>query len=184
MKIYILGQQVNITSGDYRTNEKTVNGIYLETVAVGNNTFSAAQLSSLQVVAAQCPLSGGEAVLRARDMLALAQDAPTFYNNGNTCGNALRPSQNRLEQLQINDFVQVRPNPASENIVVDYSLSEGVKYQIMLVSIFGQVVGIFPLDGNEGVTTIPINNLPEGIYWYSVTGDKGISCPGKLIIHR
>lgn len=171
-------------TGDYRTNEKTVNSIYLQTIAIGNNTFSDTQLSSLQAIAAQCPLFGGEAVLRARDMLALVQDAPTHYNNANTCGNAVRPSQNRIEQLQVNDFVQVRPNPASENIVVDYSLSEGVKYQIMLVSIFGQVVGIFPLDGHEGVTTIPINKLPEGIYWYSVTGGIGKSSPGKLIIHR
>jgi len=34
-------------TGDYRTNEKTVNTIYLQTVAFGNNTFSATQLAAL-----------------------------------------------------------------------------------------------------------------------------------------
>ena len=103
-------------TGDYRTNEKTVNSIYLQTVAVGNNTFSASQLTTLQSIAAQCPLSGGEAVLRARDILALAQGTPLFYNNVNSCGSGARPSRDRTEQFQAGNFIQVRPNPASENI--------------------------------------------------------------------
>ena len=171
-------------TGDYRTNEKTVNSIYLQTVAVGNNTFSTTQLSTLQSIAAQCPLSGGEAVLRARDILALAQGTSLFYNNANTCGNGARPSRDRTEQADLGDFVQVRPNPASESITIRYVLSGEAEHQLILANIIGEVVGTFLLNGKEGEITVFIGNLPPGIYWYSLTGGVALPESGRLIIQR
>jgi hypothetical protein len=171
-------------TGVFRTNEKTVNDIYLQTVAIGNTTFSTNQLTLLQSIAAQCPLSGGEAVLRARDILALAPGTPQFYNNVNTCGNSARPSQDRTEQADLGDYVQVRPNPASESILIRYILSGEKEHQLILANIIGEVVGSFLLNGKEGEITVSIGNLPPGVYWYSLTGGTALPASGKLIIQR
>jgi Secretion system C-terminal sorting domain len=190
MKMYFtntLQTQNNSLSvtGDFRTNEKTVNDIYLQTMAVGNNTFSEVQLVSLQAIAAQCPLSGGEAVLRARDMLALSQDSPIFYDDATICGSALRqPSQDRTGQVLESDFVQVRPNPASESITINYSLSDGLEHKLVLMNTIGEIVTNFLLNGKAGETTHSIGNLPPGIYWYTVIGGNGSETSGKLIINR
>ena len=167
-------------TGDYRTNEKTVNSIYLQTVAVGNNTFSASQLVSLQAIAAQCPLSGGEAVFRARDILTLTQNAPIFYNNVATCGNSFRPAQNRDPEFQNNGFVKINPNPASENSVVQYAfVSEGIERRLLLFNIFGQLVANILLQDLEGEVALSTHALPSGVYHFVVTNT---SVKGNLVI--
>ena len=172
-------------TGDYMINEKRVNGIYLETVGAGNAAYSSTQLTYLQAIAAQCPLSGGEAVLRARDMLALSQDSPIFYDDATICGSALRqPSQDRTDQVLESDFVQVRPNPASESITINYSLSDGLEHKLVLMNAIGEIVTNFLWNGKARETTHSIGNLPPGIYWYTVIGGNGSETSGKLIINR
>jgi hypothetical protein len=177
----MLTQNNNLTgTGDFRTNEKTVNDIYLQTVAVGNNTFSAVQLVSLQAIAAQCPLSGGEAVLRARDMLTLTQDAPIFYNNVTNCGSNLRPSENRAPELPINGFVKMNPNPASGNTVIQYAFaSEGLERNLLLFNLFGQQVAKVILPDLEGEVALSTQTLPSGVYHYVVTNS---TVKGNLVI--
>jgi hypothetical protein len=177
----MLTQNNNLTgTGDFRTNEKTVNDIYLQTVAVGNNTFSAVQLVSLQAIAAQCPLSGGEAVLRARDMLTLTQDAPIFYNNVTNCGSNLRPSENRAPELPINGFVKMNPNPASGNTVIQYTFaSEGLERNLLLFNLFGQQVAKVILPDLEGEVALSTQTLPSGVYHYVVTNS---TVKGNLVI--
>jgi len=172
-------------TGDFRTNEKTVNDIYLQTVAVGNTTFSTNQLTALQSIAAQCPLSGGEAVLRARDMLALTQNVPIFYYDATNCSaNGLRPSQDRIETNLLGDFVEVQPNPASESVTVKYELSDEVNHHIVFMTVYGQVMSDILLNGKAGEITISIGNLPTGIYWYAVSGSNASVTSGKLIINH
>jgi hypothetical protein len=167
-------------TGDFRTNEKTVNDIYLQTMAVGNNTFSEVQLVSLQAIAAQCPLSGGEAVLRARDMLTLTQDTPIFYNNITTCGSSLRPSENRMPELPINGFVRMNPNPASGNTVIQYAFaSEGLERNLLLFNLFGQQVAKIILPDLEGEVAFSTQTLPSGVYHYVVTNS---TVKGNLVI--
>ncbi|MDO8368889.1 MAG: hypothetical protein Q7T20_18980, partial [Saprospiraceae bacterium] len=164
---------------DFRINEKNVNSIYLETVAAGNTAYSSAQLTYLQAIAAQCPLSGGEAVLRARDMLALAQDAPTFYNDATICG-SLRPSRDRTDQVLVDDFVQVRPNPASDMAFIYYAFgSTSTEKRLLLFNVFGQQVTNVLLPNSEGELTLSTHSLPSGVYHFVVSNS---TVKGNLVI--
>ncbi|MFN0215172.1 MAG: zinc-dependent metalloprotease family protein [Saprospiraceae bacterium] len=167
-------------TGDYRVNEKMVNAIFLETMALGNTTFSSTQLAYLQAIAVQCPLSGGEAVQRARDMLALAQDAPAFYNDATTCGNSMRPPQKGVSRTQEGEFVRISPNPASESVVINYTFaSDVVEKRMLLFNVGGQQVANILLPELEGEVTMPIKSLPSGVYHFIVTNSSVI---GNLVI--
>ena len=159
-------------TGDYRTNEKTVNSIYLSTVAVGNYTFTPTQLASLQAIASQCPLTGGEAVMRARDLLALAPNPPVFYNDASICGSVLRPAlEERTDNNPGGDFVEVRPNPASEYLEIHYGFSaEKQGRQLVLFDVFGKVASSIPIPDRSGTKTVQVSHLSAGIYRYSIIG--------------
>lgn len=170
-------------SGGFRYTEKVVNAIFLETIAMDSVEFSSTQRTTLLGIASQCPLSGGEAVLRARDLLAATPEGPFFYDDSINC-NGARPARERVEPVQNRDAVQVWPNPASESITIKYALSGGQDYQMVLMNTIGEMVGNFLLTGGKGEKTIAISNLPSGVYWYSVTGSALLPISGKLIIHR
>ena len=167
-------------TGDYRINEKMVNAIYLETIALGSVEFSSSQLASLQTIAAQCPLSGGEAVLRARDILALVPDAPIFYNDATNCGIGFRASEARNLEIIDKDFVNINPNPASESAQIQYSfVSKTVGKRLLLFNLFGQIVSDIPLVDQNGEALLPTYTLPSGMYHFIVTNSQ---VKGNLVI--
>jgi hypothetical protein len=100
-------------------NHKTVNAILLNYASTGQ--FAANDLVTLDGIAAQCPLEGGDAVYEARSVVA-AQNG-TEYDDAAVCNSGNRPAQGR-EQLVKKDLKEnvVYPNPTTGEIAW---LSEG-----------------------------------------------------------
>ncbi len=157
-------------SATYQVNEKTVNGVFLQTVALDNPILSPAQTASLASIATQCPLSGGEAVLRARALLNLNLETPVVYNDA-IC-NAQRPSGERNEaSIAKGVMLKIYPNPASDMLNIEYSKLENAgDIQFALYDTYGRVVREVPLTNKEGKVQVDVQNLPEGIYWYVLPG--------------
>jgi hypothetical protein len=177
----LLAMNGNLTgSAPYQVNEKTVNNVFLQTVALDNPIFTPAQTALLTSVATQCPLSGGEAVLRARALLNLNFETPIVYNDA-IC-NGQRPSGERNETgIAKGVTLKIYPNPASDRLNLEYSKLENTgDIQLALYDTFGRVVREVALTNKEGKVQLDVQTLPEGIYWYVLPG----ILTGKVILQH
>ena len=143
-----------------------------------HNYLSTAQISSLQSIAGQCPLSGGESVFTARDMLVLMQIAPVFYNDDVLCSAAPRSPGN--VQTGLGNTISIFPNPANDEITVQYDLQHTGVSQLQFLNIYGQLVKEITLPDAQGKVSMPTGNLAAGVYVYTLNGITS----GRLIINH
>lgn len=164
-------------NASYQVNEKLVNQIFLQTIAIGNLEFSEIQISSLEGIAELCPLSDGEAVLRSRAMLQLAQGTQMDYDDISICGGGERSENNKMAGQT---SIRIYPNPAKDLLSIDYEGIGDLNAQFMLLNAQGQMVRIITLPPNQGIIQLPLNGLPDGIYWYAVPSMEA----GKILIQH
>jgi hypothetical protein len=164
-------------NASYQVNEKLVNQIFLQTVAIGNFEFSETQIASLEGIAALCPLSDGEAVLRARAMLELKQGTPVNYDDVSLCGSDRNSDSKRIVGQSL---IRVFPNPAKDLLSIDYQGIGDFGGQFLVFNAQGQTVRGVTLPSNQGVVQLSLIGLPDGVYWYSVPGLKA----GKVLIQH
>jgi hypothetical protein len=126
-------------SAVHEDNEKKVNEVYLNSIAKGNADYTADQLAILQFVAGQCPWDGGNAVFRARGMLALVQRV--IINDESMCeAKSLPEDYNQGEKTVIedifveNDYLKLYPNPAQNYVSIE--LQSEIDAEIQSVEIF------------------------------------------------
>ncbi|MFN0216284.1 MAG: hypothetical protein ACKVT2_18650 [Saprospiraceae bacterium] len=164
-------------NASYQVNEKLVNQIFLQSIAIGNLEFSETQISSLEGIATLCPLSDGEAVLRARAMYQLIQGAFADYDDLFICGGGGERSEKNNQTAQ---SVRIYPNPANDALSIDYHGIGNLGGKFLMFNAQGQSVREIILPSDEGVVQLITNGLPNGIYWYSVPGIT----EGKVLIQH
>lgn len=164
----------------YTANEKTVNDILLRTVLHGIFTFSSQDSATLESIAALCPLSDGESVLRARALLALVWGTPQSYEDEANC----IAERSRREQSATPDQFRIYPNPAADRITVEHSGDETSEQTLLLFNALGQVVKTAILPKEQNSTQVLLNGVPAGIYWYRVNGMQAAIHSGKIIINH
>ncbi len=84
-----------------------------------------------------------------------------------------------VKNVVASNEVKVYPNPASETLYINAKGNEGADFT--LFSVNGQVVGTKVLNGNEAVD---VSFLPDGLYFYTVTGKDNTVQRGKVSIAR
>ncbi len=161
--------------------EKTVNGIFLRTVLRNNFTFSTQDSTTLESIAALCPLSDGEAVLWARSLLTLMTEAPRAYPDDTTCAvqERSRPAANTAGK-----GIRIYPNPAMDWLVVEYEPLQGIAQTFQLFNALGQLIQAvaLPVDGNQA--RIELTKTHSGIYWYQISNAATGCTSGKVIINH
>ena len=82
----------------------------------------------------------------------------------------------------MNDDIKVYPNPATSSVEISYVLPEKEKTAtFVLTNTLGVNVLTTELEGNNGAATINLDNIPSGIYFYTVrSGDDVMT--GKLVV--
>ncbi|MBX2892456.1 MAG: T9SS type A sorting domain-containing protein [Saprospiraceae bacterium] len=164
-------------SAVYQANEKSVNQIFLQTLALGNTDFNESQITVLQGIAEGCPLSDGEAVLRARAMLEVTQGSPVIYDDLSICGEGER-SVNKKMAGQTS--LHIYPNPANDLLNIDYRSIGNTDVQLLIFNSQGQIVRQVSLQAEVETVQLSLQNIPVGVYWYVAPG-VGL---GKFLIQR
>lgn len=157
LQIQNLRQLNNAVTPDQQpaTNHKTVNNIVFNLMATDHITD--AEIATLQTVANQCPLAGGDAVYEAR---ALVQHFTGIqYDDTQLCQNAHdRRNPEQSNSSEASNFV-VYPNPTSGQI--NWTPFAGNETcTIRLINALGQVI----LEKQSSNAYLDVQQVPEGMY--------------------
>jgi hypothetical protein len=171
-----------ITGNSIEGNERIVNEIYLATMARDDFMFDAARTMQLHDIATQCPLTGGNAVFRARTLYSFINPY-MYYNDIETCllnGTPLR--QVKPFEGKKMSIAHIFPNPAKDEASLVYDISEFEKITFDVVSTTGQNVISEELKGGKGTFTFSTASLQPAIYFYWLTCSGVRLMNGKLVI--
>ena len=157
----------------HESNTLNVNDIYAQSIL--DDTISTTNIATLQHIAGQCPLLGGDAVYRARVML----EDTTYYDDQYICQQAdVNYREAMIEEIEQVAVLTVFPNPTKSNLQV--SLPTGaIQVDVALYDINGKVVLTDRIGSDD---SIGVGHLARGVYICTLTDDLGNTATTKLIL--
>ena len=160
----------------YEQNRKTINGIYLQTLAQNVLMLTPAQFAAVSSIAHQCVFEGGSAVLDAR-MLYQLHEIKTF-DDDTLCSDSRQ--QRKVILQHKGPQVLLQPNPASDLVQIKgVPESEWVGIRIQLSSVHGQTRIVRPTQAWFSVA-----DLPASVYYCTIwKGDLLLSTQRLMVIH-
>ena len=160
-------------------NLKNINESYYTTFAQGNRNFSANQVTLWQQIAEECPVSGGEAVFKARSLYALVN--PNIkYDDHLTClqeGILYRKSQTNSE----NNSFKIFPNPTNNSFTF-YFLNDDPNSELKIYDQFGRGIKSIKLGLHRFAIEVDVSQLNPGIYNIQLLQNNFISFQDRLVI--
>ena len=163
---WLLNESI-IPENTIEQNEQTVNRIYLNTWALGIDTFPPNDSTTLLGIATQNPLAGGGAVYSARVMLGLVIDD---NSEGETLSNKTddEQSDNFTKDISKTFVGKLYPNPTNNNVELDYQISEGANATLIIFDAVGRKLFDYSLDAKSNHFQINTENLSNGVYLYQI----------------
>ena len=160
---------------------KQVNGIIIAQLQQETDSLADADKSVIDVIAFQCPFTGGYAVYQAR-AIREAYAGATFYDDEQLCFSNQRETH---ESEPSNIKIQVYPNPAAD---VAFILLSGVieeKEIVKVIDIYGALRWQYYLRADENLVQCKLSNLPSGIYCVEyLLSDGSKVCSSKFTISK
>jgi len=153
--------------------KKTVNAIYLQCI-VNNKPISTTDSLTLLNIAMQLPFMGGEAVYSARVILGLD---PVSLNLAYSKGPNI-PKDN----IVISDKLRIYPNPASDVINIVFETATDKESVFELYDFSGKQILSNTIKAKTTVSTINLNAVKAGIYYYKLFTTDEILAKNKLVI--
>ncbi len=170
------------TNAVYQANEKTVNDIYLTTLAKGDLTFTPTQTATLKAIAEQCPLSGGIGVYKARSLYAL--NARVYYDDEQLCavGMQLQQPINQTLPAKSDNAFKVYPNPNTGAFTLEYPV--GTTALVMLQDLTGHLIYRQVLAQDDRRKEFSVGQFQPGIYFLKIMTEGRIVHAERIIIIR
>jgi len=112
--------------------------------------------------------------------------APYFSGNTGTYlldMNIARGAITDVNNVEANTSILLSPNPASDFVMIDLQQSPTKVNQIVLCDVKGAQVYIENKTNTEGIITLPLTNVPNGVYFVQIHMDKGILTK-KLVVKK
>lgn len=83
----------------------------------------------------------------------------------------------------VNEQVKIYPNPANTKLAIEVALENGQKAHLDLYDALGRHIEAIEL--KDGITTLPMANLAERLYYYRVLDENGklLKADKEMIIH-
>ena len=127
-------------------------------------------------IALLTPYIGGNAVYTARAIMGIDPDAKGLIFG----------SFGEIGQIQSDSTITctIYPNPAKNEITVEYSFDENTRAVIAITNILGSTLLEKPINGTNKKMLLDISNLSNGIYVYTITINGRVFDKQKLVINR
>ena len=146
-------------------NIKTINRIYLQTIAKGIYNLTESQFSEVSAIAHQCPLLGGKVVYSARSLYALRDNKA--FDDAQICEKAIN-SQDRISMpsASLVETLKVVPNPASDilEIFIPQNKKSNELVNIRILSSDGRLVAEQNLSSSDLSFRLGVSKLASGLY--------------------
>ncbi len=168
----------------YEVNRKEINNIYLNTIAKGNYGFTTTQLNTIESVAGQCPLSGGNAVYDARALLRSVKDT-LFYDDDALCARAggREEGQKAISSNELFDF-SIFPNPTKAHFTISFNAPLQEDTELTLYTLTGKPIRSFSILTGTIIWDVDVSHLSSGMYFCEVTQKGQILKTEKLLIQK
>lgn len=162
-----------VTDYGYEQNEKDFHQIFIATVGSGSDDFTAFQIEALTSIANQCPATGGNAVFKARSLLAAASQIEQSYDDVQLCGpKLLKGNAVLLDYTDSNPSVSLFPNPGKDKLTLKWQSLDGTVGAVTLTDIMGRIVLKSSLDVKAGILELNLSALEPGIYTCKILVDE------------
>jgi hypothetical protein len=169
-----------VPQNEFERNEKRINEIYFNSIAVDVSIDEAQQIIVSQI-AGLCPMIGGTAVFKARHLMGYFTNAnfddvaicfPEEISQGDEGGRIIKPQIPQAEVL-------IYPNPAQDEVTILVSQNEPV--EVHIVDITGKVL----IQQNfTSALQVSIANIPNGSYFCEIwKGKERLSVKQLSVIH-
>jgi hypothetical protein len=151
-------------SKEYEVIEQSVNDVYLKYMLSNDHILTDVQKSIIRVAAAQCPVSGGTGVYRARAIQQVFENMT--YDNEELCTTENTKGYFRKSMITGN-FIFPNPTDGDITVVIKNPATANTKFTVS--NIFGQIV--FERDLQEGQAQFNFNldNLGQGLFICNIT---------------
>jgi hypothetical protein len=137
-------------------------------------------LTNLFSIANQCPLSGGEAVFKARAMVRLANDSLDWDDDQLCTQPELRKESEQLQAFG-GEHALLFPNPTKGRLVVKFSKALTADMQISIRNIHGQRMANYTLLKGIDTFEMDVSSFSDGVYFVHLLG-FGLNQIDKVII--
>lgn len=161
------------------SNEKNVNNIYLNHIAIDRMDFSDNEKSMLHEIANQCPFAGGKSVYKARFILNLLGDS-TEYNDEEYCVSLGFRKGKEDKSIELLTY----PNPANGTSTILLSVTNHPQLNLKIYDVSGRELGTFIIPENQQKFTFKTAQLTEGMYELELSGLGIKNLHSKLLIAR
>ncbi|HMQ90262.1 MAG TPA: PKD domain-containing protein [Flavilitoribacter sp.] len=173
-----------LVSSVYEQNEKSVNKVFLAYWTAGLDSLDQNELDSLEIIANQCPLAGGNAVYKARAILGAAIGQVVVYDDEQNCYGSAKQVSANIKKPVLAESLQVVPNPSKEEVTVSWTAASELKGMLVITDLNGKAWLTKSLTPGERTVTLSVNNFPPGIYLTSVKLNGNRPLIVKLVIIR
>ena len=167
------------------SNQQTVNTQILQKLITPSYVYSLSDITSIDVIANQCPLEGGNAVYQARILLmAIAANVIEFDDN---CDYNVERSMQTMQTNSIEEpeiLFKLYPNPNNGTMLLDYKLNATDKAEIKIYDVAGKLISKYELNSSSTQINIHDDLLNSSIYFYQIKVNDRVVQSDKLIIIR
>lgn len=170
-----------VPNNDIEANQKLIADIIVNNFLAGVD-YSASQLSDLRILANKCPFTDGIGVYQARVLLSPIDSIATEYANSCETGENRSSFLNSESVEEGNTALMVYPNPASDQLTINYQLTELDIAVFEIYNVVGEKVLSQTLNTSEGEQKLSLSSLNSGVYFYKYSINDRIVRKDKLVI--
>jgi hypothetical protein len=167
------------TENIIEANEKSINAIYLQTLAKDNYVLSANQQSIVTAIASQCPLIGGSAVSKARTLYTLY--ATANFNDDALCGFAVvaktQANTTKKPQATKNEQVLIYPNPTQGILYIQIN-NDNVS-ELIIRDISGRILKQANFNSQVEIST---EDIPNGLVFCEIRQGKQLLDVKRIVV--
>jgi hypothetical protein len=160
----------------YEQNQKLVNTIMLQKMISNDWSFTPSEKVQINVIANQCPFTGGEGVYRARALAANYE--LNSYNYEMICITTMAGPRSNIDK---ENKVSFYPNPTSDFVNI---ITENRDQKIMSISLSnlnGKILLTKTLEALSDEYVLDVSAINSGIYLIQVELSSGIKINKKLM---